>query len=711
MALLDTRSRSGYLFLAVAVGHIILISAQVTARSGVPLLQAVVFGAFAEVQRATTGGVRAVRGVWDGYFALHGTYEQNEALKRENAYLRVKLQQTRALALESQSLRQVLDLRDRANLPTRAAEIIGTSATADFRTVTIDRGTADGIHVDMAVIAAAGAVGRVILPSRHASKVQLLVDRNAAAAVKVERTGAQGIVMGSGESLLRLEYLSTTSDLKVGDDVVTSGIDGVYPPGFAVGRVETIDRAGGTFRAVRVRPAVRLDTHGGFGSGGAPRGALLLALAIAVAVPGAPRADGERPLRFVGNRNIPPVVYLDGEDPTGVAVDLLGSRRSRRPHPAVVLLTGIARGVDDTLLTARRRPRSQDEVERMHARYRLFRTLLALNNEVLENLGELEEESSWTSFRHPRVRMGIRALFDGTADMVGVLNELTSNRYFDLTNVVATLRSDVFKFLEQASEREHAPLALAQARIRGESAAQVGDKALALARVECDVGLRVPDGFVATVAAYRELMDAGGLAGQLRTILAPARLDAPEEFRRRCELARDLVREAAVPPAVGRAIADAARECGFAEGEALAVRSSAVGEGSTLSFAGQFESFLNVPVAGLAEAWKGVVASRYSPRAVFYRRAAGLADVDTPMAVLVQRMVPARASGVLFTRRPDEPKGQVLLVSAALGLGPDVSIGIASADELVVSRAAPHRVLERRISPKRECTGVGHGIR
>ncbi len=256
MALLDTRSRSGYLFLAVAVGHIILISAQVNARSGVPLLQAVVFGAFAEVQRATTGGVRAVRGVWDGYFALHGTYQQNEALKRENAYLRVKLQQTRALALESQSLRQVLDLRDRANLPTRAAEIIGTSATADFRTVTIDRGTVDGIHTDMAVIAASGAVGRVVLPSRHASKVQLLVDRNAAAAVKVERTGAQGIVMGSGESVLRLEYLSTTSDLKVGDDVVTSGIDGVYPPGFAVGRVESIDRAGGTFRAVRVRPAV-----------------------------------------------------------------------------------------------------------------------------------------------------------------------------------------------------------------------------------------------------------------------------------------------------------------------------------------------------------------------------------------------------------------------------------------------------------------------
>jgi pyruvate,water dikinase len=385
---------------------------------------------------------------------------------------------------------------------------------------------------------------------------------------------------------------------------------------------------------------------------------------------------------------------------TGVGVDLIGSRRASRPHPALVLLTGIARGVDD--LAPRRRTRSLDEVERMHAKYRLFRTLLAVNNEVLENLTELEEESSWTSFRHPRVRMGIRAMFDGTADMVGILNELTSNRYFDLTNVVKTLRADVFRFLERASEREQSPLTIPLRQIRSETASQVGDKALHLARVECDLGLLVPDSFVVTVAAYREFMEAGQLAGQLRTVLAPARLDAPDDFRRRCEVAQELVRETPVPPAISDAIQRAWSQAGIPPGEGLAVRSSAVGEGSTLSFAGQFESLLNVPPEGLVDAWRRVVASRYSPRAVFYRRAAGLADVDTPMAVLVQRMVPARAAGVLFTRRPDEPKGQAVLVSAAPGLGPDVSTGIASADAFVISRAPPHRVVERRIAAKHE---------
>jgi rod shape-determining protein MreC len=259
MALLDTRSRSGYLFLAVAVGHIILISAQVNARSGVPLLQAVVFGAFAQVQRATSAAVGQVRAVWDGYFALHGVYQQNEALRQENGALKVKLQQARALALQSQSLRQLLDLRDRSNLPVRAAEIIGTSATADFRTVTIDRGTSDGIRADMPVVCPTGAVGRVVLPAPHAAKVQLLVDRSAAVAVKAERSGAQGIVLGSGESMLRLEYVSTTADLQPGDALVTSGIDGVYPPGFNVGRVETIERTGGTFKSIRVRPSVNFS--------------------------------------------------------------------------------------------------------------------------------------------------------------------------------------------------------------------------------------------------------------------------------------------------------------------------------------------------------------------------------------------------------------------------------------------------------------------
>ncbi len=256
MALFDIRQRSGYLFLVVAVGHIILISAQVNSRSGVPLLQALVFGAFAEVQRGTAAIVGGARGTWDGYVALHHVHEDNLALQQRVRDLEVKLQRDRALAGESETLRRLLDLRDRSQMPTRSAEIIGTSATADFRAVTIDRGTSDGVRADMAVVSSAGAVGRVVMPSRHASKVQLLVDRSAAVAVMVERSRAQGIAFGSGESLLRLEYVSSSADIVKGDTLVTSGIDGIYPQGFAVGTIEEIERSGSSLRAIRVRPSV-----------------------------------------------------------------------------------------------------------------------------------------------------------------------------------------------------------------------------------------------------------------------------------------------------------------------------------------------------------------------------------------------------------------------------------------------------------------------
>ena len=260
MALAHIRYRSGYLLAAVVVGHLVLISTQVTSRSGVSLLQATVFGAFADVQRATGAVVSGVQGVWDGYVALRGVRGENAALATRVRDLEVTLQRERALAWESRRLRQLLDLRDRTAMPTRAAEIIGASPTTDVRTVFVNLGYGDGIAADMAVIAPAGAVGRVVTPSRHAARVQLLIDRSAAVAVMVQATGVQGIAMGTGESDLRLEYIPGSAEIAVGEAIVTSGIDGVYPAGLLVGLVGQVDRAGGTFRAIRVRPAVDFST-------------------------------------------------------------------------------------------------------------------------------------------------------------------------------------------------------------------------------------------------------------------------------------------------------------------------------------------------------------------------------------------------------------------------------------------------------------------
>jgi rod shape-determining protein MreC len=108
----------------------------------------------------------------------------------------------------------------------------------------------------MAVIAPAGVVGRIILPTGRASKVQLLIDRNAAAGAIIERTRVQGVAIGLGLEQMRMDYVAGSADVKVGDTVVTSGIDGIYPKGFVIGQIESVHRGAGVYSTIVIRPAV-----------------------------------------------------------------------------------------------------------------------------------------------------------------------------------------------------------------------------------------------------------------------------------------------------------------------------------------------------------------------------------------------------------------------------------------------------------------------
>jgi rod shape-determining protein MreC len=260
MAILDIRQRAGYLFLGVTLAQIILISAQVQSQNGVPILEAVTFGVFAEVQRAGSSALSAVQRIWSNYVGLRGVREENERLQRELARTQVQLQEERALADRARGLEELLKLRQEVTLETMAARVIASGVNQGFRTITIDKGSLDGLEADMAVIAPAGIVGRIVLPGSRAAKVQLLIDRNAGAAALVERSRAQAIVVGGQNDRLALDYVSETSDVAVGDVVVTSGIDGIFPKGFVIGRIESVQKSGAAYKSIAVRPAVDFST-------------------------------------------------------------------------------------------------------------------------------------------------------------------------------------------------------------------------------------------------------------------------------------------------------------------------------------------------------------------------------------------------------------------------------------------------------------------
>ena len=256
--MLDIRKRTGWIFFSAMIAQILLVSAQVQTKSGVRALNAVTFEVFSRIEHGTASFVKGGQGFWGNYIGLRGVKAENDALKKRVAELEVQLQQEHALAARSQRLQALMDLRSQAVAPTLAAEVIAGNADPIMRTITIDRGAADGVQPDMAVIAPGGVVGRVISPvARHAARVQLLIDRNAAAGAIVERTRTGGMIVGAeANPALRMELVSNLADVQVGDAVVASGADGIYPKGYAIGKIEHAERGSGLYYTIAVRPTV-----------------------------------------------------------------------------------------------------------------------------------------------------------------------------------------------------------------------------------------------------------------------------------------------------------------------------------------------------------------------------------------------------------------------------------------------------------------------
>ncbi len=241
----------------VVAGHILLISLQVNTTSGVRVFEGVTFGLFAEVQRLVSGSVGQLSELWEGYVGLVEVQAENDALRREVAELQLEVQQERALAQRARGLEDLLDMRREVTFSTVGARVIAGDATPYFRTVTIDRGVGDGVRHDSAVVSPEGVVGRVVRdPGPRAARVQLLIDRNAAAGALIERNRVAGLVTGDEDGTLSMEYVSNLDDVQVGDAVVTSGIDGIYPKGFVIGTVAFVERGSGLYKTIDVEPSV-----------------------------------------------------------------------------------------------------------------------------------------------------------------------------------------------------------------------------------------------------------------------------------------------------------------------------------------------------------------------------------------------------------------------------------------------------------------------
>lgn len=250
--------RTFTLFLLLSFGHVLLISVQVQTGSGLPLLQSATFGVFSSVQRGTAWVADTGWSFWTRYVGLRGAAARNEALERRVLELEGLVQAQAAIVSQTRELEDLLRLQRSLVVPTLAARIIAGDPAPGANIITIDRGTADGVAPDMAVIGHLGVIGRVFgRPSAHASQVQLLIGRQAAAAAVTERSQAAGIIQGgAGDPPLEMNFVSVLKDVEVGERVLTSGLDGIFPRGFLIGTVVRAVRGSGVYADLRVQPAV-----------------------------------------------------------------------------------------------------------------------------------------------------------------------------------------------------------------------------------------------------------------------------------------------------------------------------------------------------------------------------------------------------------------------------------------------------------------------
>jgi rod shape-determining protein MreC len=209
------------------------------------------------VQQGLNWVIDGVVGSVRGYVDLRGVRRENDALRMENLQLRAAVQALGEARTENERLRQLLAYTEKAPGSEIPARVVGVNPVAKLLSVRISGGEKQGVFQGMSVVTPDGIVGQVIRTTGGYADVALVTDPQSRVGVRVQRSRARGTAAGSGSGPLKLENMLRTEDVENGDLIITSGTDGVYPPGLVVGRVANLEKKEhGMFQAADILPAV-----------------------------------------------------------------------------------------------------------------------------------------------------------------------------------------------------------------------------------------------------------------------------------------------------------------------------------------------------------------------------------------------------------------------------------------------------------------------
>jgi rod shape-determining protein MreC len=261
MIAIPSRHKSLTLLAAVVVTQVLLLAVQIKREREVRLIRVWSMELIAPLQRIGSWTINGAAHGWGGYIGLRSAQKENDAMRADLDRLKVRNAELEGRALEADRLAALLNFRAaHADAPMIAARVIGASPDSGSLVVSIDRGSRDGIRRDMGVITPDGVVGKIFAVYPDISQVLLLGDKDSGVGALLANSRTQGPVKGTGEPLLSLEYISGDEKVPVGETVLTSGQDRIFPKDLPVGKV--VDFATdpkSPFMKIRVKPAAHLD--------------------------------------------------------------------------------------------------------------------------------------------------------------------------------------------------------------------------------------------------------------------------------------------------------------------------------------------------------------------------------------------------------------------------------------------------------------------
>ncbi|MFH1672370.1 MAG: PEP/pyruvate-binding domain-containing protein [Pseudomonadota bacterium] len=358
-------------------------------------------------------------------------------------------------------------------------------------------------------------------------------------------------------------------------------------------------------------------------------------------------------------------------------------------------------------LLRRRKKRPSPPPADLQAKFKLkyvyFRELISSNDEILVIVEDLKKKlAGHDVFGMAYIRSAAtRAAFHAFR-MVKNLNLISGDKYLPLYDALEQINNNIKTELYQQKEIPIIELIVPYTAVNRNMVDSMGGKNANLGEIKNKINLTIPDGFIITTSAYQYFLEQNNLQDEINKKNMRLDLGDPRSIERVSEEIQHLIITAQAPTRLEDAILKAYEELADRLGHTprVSLRSSAVGEDSELSYAGQYLSTLNVPQDKIVQSYKYVIASLYTQRAIFYRLNKGIRERDTAMSVGCLEMVDSVVSGVSYSRHPYSPIEDNIIINAAWGLGPYAVDGSVQPDVYVVSKDENFTILESKAPVK-----------